>query len=31
MQSGEENSSNPVGHLVLTLTLDSGTKDSPNK
>ena len=24
-QSGEENSSNPVGHLVLTLTLDSGT------
>ena len=21
-QSGEENSSNPVGHLVLTLTLD---------
>ena len=24
-QSGEENFSNPVGHLVLTLTLDSGT------
>ena len=24
-RSGEENSSNPVGHLVLTLTLDSGT------
>ena len=24
-QSGEENSSNSVGHLVLTLTLDSGT------
>ena len=24
-QSGEENSSNPVGHLVLTLSLDSGT------
>ena len=24
-QSGEENSSSPVGHVVLTLTLDSGT------